>query len=161
MTIQFQVFKRVLTEHPEKTLRFVLLDSKPVPAHFHITDVGSVFRHFIDCGGQVREESYVQIQLWLGADREHRLTAETASKILHQSQEVLTKLPHLAHSEVMIEYQTDLMALYSIDEVEVGEFEIVFSLAATQTQCLAALRHEQEKQLGQATACCAKSSCCG
>jgi hypothetical protein len=161
MSIRFAGFQQVLREYPDKRIGFVLPDGQAVPAHFHITDVGSVFRHFIDCGGQIRDEAYVQIQLWLGADSEHRLTAQTAGKILQQSQPVLARLPDLARSEVMVEYQTTLTSLYAIDEVRVTTDALLFSLRAVQTQCLAALRHEQEKALGHAAACCAQGTCCG
>ncbi|MDG4812634.1 DUF6428 family protein [Hydrogenovibrio sp. 3SP14C1] len=157
----FTEFQRILKEHSSKRLKFVLPDGNSVPEHFHITDVGSVFRHFIDCGGQLREESYVQIQLWLGADKEHRITSETATKILQQSQPVLNKIQQLESCEVMIEYQTMLTALYSIREMKNTEAEIIFFLEATKTQCLAALRHEQEKKQGYESSCCSKDSCCG
>ncbi|MBD3754987.1 MAG: hypothetical protein IE937_05010 [Gammaproteobacteria bacterium] len=136
-------------------------DGQAVPAHFHITDVGSVFRHFIDCGGQIGDEAYVQIQLWLGADSAHRLTAQTAGKILQQSQPVLARLPDLARSEVMVEYQTTLTSLYAIDVVRVTTDALLFALSAVQTQCLAALRHERDKVSGRAAACCAQGTCCG
>lgn len=161
MSIRFAGFEQVLRDYPDKRIEFVLPDGQAVPAHFHITDVGSVFRHFIDCGGQIRDEAYVQIQLWLGADSEHRLTARTAGKILQQSQSVLARLPDLAHSAVMIEYQTNLTALYALGEVRVTAEALLFGLQPTQTQCLAALRHERDKQRGEVSACCGQSACCG
>jgi hypothetical protein len=161
MAIQFEAFKTALSAQSGKQVGFVLPNGQRVPAHFHITDVGSVHRHFIDCGGQVREEYFVQIQLWLGADKAHRLSCDTAAKILQQSQVVLNKLPELARREVMVEYQTEVAGLYAIGEIRVTDKEVVFELQAAKTQCLAALRHEQDKQDGAASACCGQSSCCG
>jgi hypothetical protein len=38
------------------TLVFELPNGTTVPAHFHVTEVGLVTKHFIDCGGTVRIE---------------------------------------------------------------------------------------------------------
>ena len=38
-----------------ETLVFVQADGAPVPAHFHITEVGKIRKHYIDCGGTVRD----------------------------------------------------------------------------------------------------------
>lgn len=158
--MDFKPFQRVLYENPTKQIKFDLPNGDSVPAHFHITDVCSVFKHAIDCGGQTREEAQVQIQLWLGADMEHRLISDTAVKILQQSHAILKKLPDLANTPVVIEYQTEATALYQISHVNLSESEIVFDLQTTQTQCLAALRHEQEKRLGRTTSCCQQNKCC-
>ncbi|MFT7154743.1 MAG: hypothetical protein ACI9Z7_001818, partial [Alteromonas macleodii] len=45
-------------------LTFRLEDGTQVPAHFHVTEVGSVKRNFIDCGGTVRNDEAVNFQLW-------------------------------------------------------------------------------------------------
>ena len=35
-----------------------------VPKHFHVTEVGQVQKHFIDCGGTEEKETLVNFQLW-------------------------------------------------------------------------------------------------
>lgn len=80
MTIKYQHLIDNLSKNPQSLIEFYLSNGNQIPAHFHLTDVGSVFRHFIDCGAQVRNESYVQIQLWLGKDTEHRLNSEVILK---------------------------------------------------------------------------------
>ena len=35
---------------------FQLPNGKLVPNHFHVTEVGKITKHFIDCGGTVRNE---------------------------------------------------------------------------------------------------------
>jgi hypothetical protein len=40
-------------------LVFTLPNGHQVPAHFHVTEVGQVTKHFIDCGGTVRLERVV------------------------------------------------------------------------------------------------------
>lgn len=160
MSISFETFSNALKNNPDKELNFYLPDSERIPQHFHITDVGSVVRNFIDCGGQTRTEQYVQIQLWLGADTDHRLTTDTADKILQQSQPVLNLLPDLSHSEVMIEYKRDLISQYPIESIKETGTEINVFLGNLDTQCLAALRHEQDVRNQNASACCSASGCC-
>lgn len=143
--MMFAEFQRVINAAGQREITFILPNGDRVPSHFHITDVGSVFQHFIDCGGQTRSVSFVQIQLWLGADTEHRLTAATAAKILQQSYPVLRKLPGLADSEVAIEYQTDVTARYDIHEATMTDSEVLFSLTTPPTQCWAAIRHLNAK----------------
>ena len=47
-----------------------------VPSHFHVTEVGKITKHFIDCGGTVRNEEVVNFQLWQADDYDHRLHPE-------------------------------------------------------------------------------------
>ena len=49
---------------------FQLENGSPVPAHFHITEVGMVSKHFIDCGGTVRTEKNVSFQIGRASCRE-------------------------------------------------------------------------------------------
>jgi hypothetical protein len=57
-------------------LTFLFEDGTKGPAHFHITEVGSVKRHFIDCGGTIRNDEAVNFQLWSSYDLHHRLKAD-------------------------------------------------------------------------------------
>ena len=38
------------------TIAFQLPNGDLVPNHFHVTEVGKITKHFIDCGGTVRNE---------------------------------------------------------------------------------------------------------
>lgn len=58
-----------------------------VPNHFHITEVGRVHKHFIDCGGTERKESVVNFQLWSSDDVQHRLSPQKVIQIINLSQE--------------------------------------------------------------------------
>ena len=131
-------------------LEFYLPNGNQVPAHFHLTDVGSVFRHFIDCGAQVRNESYVQIQLWHGTDTAHRLNSNTVLKILSHSSVVLDKLHDLPSAEVILEYKDDVPSQYPIARIEQTDEVVKIHLKTSETQCLAAVRHQQA----------GKGSCC-
>jgi hypothetical protein len=145
MTIQYQQFIDILSKSPQSPIKFYLPNGNKIPAHFHLTDVGSVFRHFIDCGAQVRDESYVQIQVWLGKDTEHRLNGETILKILSHSDVVLNKLSDLQSADVIIEYKDVLTSQYPIADIEQTDHAVKIYLKPSETQCLAAIRHEQAK----------------
>ena len=36
-------------------IAFQLPNGSLVPSHFHVTEVGKVSKHFIDCGGSIRK----------------------------------------------------------------------------------------------------------
>lgn len=164
MSITYQTLIETLGNHPNKKVRFVLPDNKEVPMHYHITDVGAVMRYFIDCGGQQREDHYVHIQLWLGADTEHRLTTDRIQQILAQSQMTLERLDKFEQYPVMFEYQTEMIATYSVQEIietKDTEDDIVVKLAPQYTKCLAAIRHQQEIDHKTESSCCSNQRCCG
>jgi hypothetical protein len=52
---------------------FELPNGTFVPEHFHVTEVGVITKHFIDCGGTVRTEKMANFQLWDANNFEHRL----------------------------------------------------------------------------------------
>lgn len=56
-----------------EAVNFKLSTGDYVPQHFHVTEVGLVTKHFIDCGGVERIEKVVNFQLWDANDFEHRL----------------------------------------------------------------------------------------
>ena len=39
-----------------ETIGFQLPNGELVPNHFHVTEVGKITKHFIDCGGTERKE---------------------------------------------------------------------------------------------------------
>ena len=55
---------------------FQLENGDLIPEHFHVTEVGSVTKSFIDCGGTMRIEHRVNFQLWEANDYDHRLHHE-------------------------------------------------------------------------------------
>jgi hypothetical protein len=107
---------------------FQLEDGSVVPSHFHVTEVGKVHRHFIDCGGVERQETVVNFQLWNADDYDHRLHPEKLAKIIDLS---IDKL-NLPDAEIEVEYQTTTIGKYGIDLSD-G----VFVLTNKQTACLA------------------------
>jgi len=99
-----------------------------IPLHFHITEVGVVVKHFIDCGGSFRSEKKANLQLWVANDTEHRMTADKFLKIIKLSEGLLgtEDLP------VEVEYQGITIGKYDLDHN--GQH---FVLRNTKTACLA------------------------
>ena len=69
--MRLSTFKKILSELD--ILKFQLPDGHFVPPHFHITEVGNINRNYIDCGGVLRQEKKINLQLWVASDIEHRL----------------------------------------------------------------------------------------
>lgn len=111
-----------------KTIGFQLEDGSVVPGHFHVTEVGKVHRHFIDCGGKEREETVINFQLWNADDYDHRIHPDKLLAIIELSQDRL----NLPDAEIEVEYQTQTIGKYGI-AFENG----VFVLINKQTACLA------------------------
>lgn len=111
-----------------KTIRFQLPNGELVPNHFHVTEIGKVTKHFIDCGGTVRNEDVVNFQLWNANDYDHRLHPEKLLDIIELSEKVL----NLDDVEIEVEYQSDTIGKYGLDYDGNN-----FLLVTKQTDCLA------------------------
>jgi hypothetical protein len=70
-------------------VKFELPNGSFVPVHFHVTELGAITRHFIDCGGTERIEKVVNFQLWEAGDFDHRLAPEKLKNIISLSEEKL------------------------------------------------------------------------
>lgn len=111
-----------------ESVNFILPNGAPVSQHFHVTEIGAITRHFIDCGGTERIEKKVNFQLWEADYYDHRLGAEKLLKIINLSEEKLG----IGNLEVEVEYQSETIRKYGL------EFDGVnFLLTSTQTDCLA------------------------
>ncbi|MHA7130890.1 DUF6428 family protein [Algoriphagus namhaensis] len=110
------------------TIAFQLPDGSLVPSHFHVTEVGKVTKHFIDCGGTVRNEEVVNFQLWNADDYDHRLHPEKLLKIIALSEKVL----EISNLEIEVEYQGTSIEKYGLDFDGKN-----FLLTSKHTDCLA------------------------
>lgn len=109
-------------------VKFTLPNGELVPPHFHVTEVGNIQKHFIDCGGTIRKESVINFQLFTATDYDHRLSAQKLRSIIELSEEKLG----LENLEIEVEYQGETIGKYGL------EFQnSVFQLTSTQTDCLA------------------------
>jgi len=118
---------KTLLKHSSK-IEFKLPNGELVPTHFHVTEVGKVSKHFIDCGGTERIEEVVNFQLWNADDYDHRLHPEKLLSIIELSEERLG----LPDSEIEVEYQGETIGKYALDYSD-G----TFLLTSKQTDCLA------------------------
>lgn len=119
-------FKKQLSSTNE--LVFELPNGTNVPTHFHVTEVGQVTKHFIDCGGTIRNEKVVNFQLWEANDFDHRLAPQKLMSIIELSEKKLG----LEDAEIEVEYQSDTIGKYGIDFNGKN-----FILTSKQTNCLA------------------------
>ena len=137
---------------------FKLPDGNYLPAHFHVTEVGLITKHFIDCGGTEHKETVANFQLWEAGDYDHRLAPQKFLHILGLSQRILGS----EDPDIEVEYQQNTIGKFGL---EFNDNE--FMLTTKQTACLAAaacsITDKQKvslKDLKQQTACCAPGSGC-
>ena len=137
-----------------------LPNGKLVPRHFHVTEVGKLNNHFIDCGGTVRQEEVISLQLWEENDYDHRLHPEKLLHIIELSEKVL----RLENLNIEVEYQNETIGKYGLDFNGTE-----FLLINTKTDCLAktncGISNKKEKVAlsdinSNATACCTPNSGC-
>jgi len=137
-------------------------NGKLIPQHFHITEVGLITKHFIDCGATIRTEKVINFQVWLANDTEHRLTPKKLLGIISQSEPLFNN----EDLEIEIEYQGETIGKYGLNKE--GEN---FVLTNKETNCLAQdhcgipkekMKVNLRELQPQATACCSTStgSCC-
>jgi len=151
-------FKKQLSSTNE--LVFELPNGTKVPTHFHVTEVGQVTKHFIDCGGTIRNEKAVNFQLWEANDFDHRLAPQKLMSIIELSEKKLG----LEDAEIEVEYQSDTIGKYGIDFNGKN-----FILTSKQTNCLASdscgipaekLKVNLSQLQTSSQSCCAPGSGC-
>jgi len=156
--MKLNILKEILNEI--NTIRFILPNGSMVPIHFHVTEVGLIEKRFIDCGGTLRNEQFVNFQLWEADDFDHRLAPQKLRSIIELAEKEL-KLPD---AEIEVEYQGETIGKYGL-----AFNGISFLLTNKQTACLAedACGIPEQKQrvklsdLSNKTSCCdPKSGCC-
>lgn len=146
--------KSVLKE--VETIAFQLPNGSLVPSHFHVTEVGKITKHFIDCGGTIRNEEVVNFQLWSANDYDHRLHPNKLLDIIELSE----KLLQIEDLEIEVEYQSDTIGKFGL------EFNgSHFLLTSKQTDCLApdkcGIPVEKPKvKLSEINTCTPGSGCC-
>lgn len=155
--MDLQELKNVLEGLNE--LSFQLPNGQLVPAHFHVTEVGVVNKKYIDCGGTLRQETKVNLQLWEANDYDHRLHAEKFSAIIKLAEEQLG----IDNAPVEIEYQGDTIEVYDL-VFEQNQLKLVSKF----TNCLAPDKCGVEdtkpklnlKSIGDSTNTCTPGSGC-
>ncbi len=136
-----------------EAVRFQLPDGSYLAPHFHVTEVGLVTKHFIDCGGTERTETHANFQLWEADDYDHRLAPQKFLHIMKLCEKVLGETDH----EIEVEYQ----------QSTVGKFGLMFDgtdfiLTNKKTDCLArdACGIPDNAQKDASSCCLPASGCC-
>ncbi|WP_309607895.1 DUF6428 family protein [Flavobacterium sp.] len=152
-------FKKQLENTVE--LQFSLPNGEKIPSHFHITEMGMITKHFIDCGVSIHEEKKVTFQLWFANDFEHRLTPDKGLKIIDASHKIMGD----EDLEIEVEYQmVETIGKFGLD-FDNGNFK----LTRKETTCLAidscGIPIEKVKvKMGEwkekAISCAPNSGCC-
>jgi Family of unknown function (DUF6428) len=126
--------KSALREHSDKALLFVLPDGDPIPAEFHVTEVGHVAKNFIDCGGTRRSAETAILQVWVSeSDPGHRLAPGKLLSILELAGSVVPS----DDLGVEVEYEGCSVSQYPVVGFSVGRGELRFALGEKHTDCLA------------------------
>lgn len=140
-------------------LKFSLENGTDVPAHFHITEVGKVNREFIDCGGTVRSEYAVNLQLWNADDTDHRLEAGKLLNIIHLSEDKLG----ITDGNIEVEYQGATIGKYGLDYKD-GMFLLIPTYTACLAQDACGIPSAKPKlklsELQKGSSCCTPNSGC-
>ena len=132
--MNLSALKTNLRRNPSNHVLFVLPDGHPIPAAFHVTEVGQVTKTFVDCGGTVRRVETCLLQAWVSEmDPDHRLTAEKLANILDLSAQILPSEDH----EVEVEYEPCAVAQYQVEGAELVDDQLRFQLVHKHTDCLA------------------------
>ena len=131
--MNLRVFKSLLGKNPEQLVSFVLPDGELIPANYHVTEVGHLTKRFIDCGGTRREASSCQLQVWLGSDADHRLTAGRLIGILELAAPIILS----DELDLEVEYEACAISQYQVAAGEAQGDRLRIELASKHTDCLA------------------------
>ncbi len=134
------------------TVNFKLENGTYVPEHFHVTEIGVVTKHFIDCGGKVRNEKLANFQLWDANDFEHKLKPAKLLNIIAISEKILA----MEDLEIEVEYQSETIGKYDL-----GFDGENFILLSKKTACLAQESCGTKPKIEEKKVCCSpESNCC-
>ena len=110
------------------SLSFKLENGTPVPSHFHLTEIGVIDKRFVDCGGTLRREKVISLQLWTADDTDHRFHPTKWLRIIDQFEVELG----MQDQELEVEYQQETIGKFGL------AFDgISFILLNKKTSCLA------------------------
>lgn len=153
--INWQAFKTVLLDNPEKVLQFQYAAGQFVDASYHITEIKQAPIVSVDCGGVMNSWTEIIVQLWeppvAQTDR-----AMKVSKALSIIGLVEKSLPLNPLGIVKIEFgnsKFDTRQMYPSEFVAGGD-SIIVNLVADFTQCKAITRGGSCGTTPSGDACC-------
>lgn len=141
-----------------KSVSFRLPDGTELPAHFHVTEVGLVTKHFIDCGGVERTETVANFQLWEAGDYDHRLAPQKFLHILDLSRKILG----VQDLEIEVEYQQGTIGKFGLD-FDGQHFLLVPKFTACLAQDACGIPDKKNLSLSEllvSSACTPGGGCC-
>ena len=156
--MKLSLLTALLQDHPDKQFRLVLPNQDAVPVSFHITEVAHVQKRFIDCGGALHTTNTCQLQAWVYTDTDHRLLAGKMAGVLGLAQKVL---PENQDLDIEIEYEDTAISQYPVADYAVTDSEVILSLTAKHTDCLAKAVCLPQLPMASGAGCGCGPSCCG
>jgi hypothetical protein len=141
-----------------QSVSFRLPDGTELPGHFHITEVGLVTKHFIDCGGVERTETVASFQLWEAGDYDHRLAPQKFLHILDLSRKILGE----QDLEIEVEYQQGTLSKFGLD-FDGQNFLLVPKFTACLAQDACGIPDKKKLSLSElpvSSSCTPGGSCC-
>lgn len=133
-------------------ITFELPNGSQIPNHFHITEVGKVTKNYIDCGGVLRREELISMQLWEANDYDHRITPNKFIDIITLSENIFD----LKDKEIEIEYQGKT----TINKYGLDFNGRSFVLTSKTTDCLAKDKCGITPVIQEEKYCTPGSGCC-
>ncbi|MEJ7778886.1 MAG: DUF6428 family protein [Daejeonella sp.] len=135
-TLNWQLFKETLLQHPGLDLQFQYAENKWVDASYHITEIKQAPIVSVDCGGVVNTWTEVIVQLWEPGEQQQKraMKVRKALSIIEEK-----KLPLNPIGVVKIEFgnsQFDTRQMYPDDILAEGE-NLIVNLVPDLTQCKA------------------------
>jgi hypothetical protein len=143
-----------------KSIGFKLPNGELVQPHFHVTEVGKITKDFVDCGGEVRNETVINFQLWEENDYDHRLHPEKLAQIIGISE----KMFNLEDLEIEVEYQgKETIGKYNLD-FDGTHFLLTSKITACLAQDACGIPAKKPtikiSDMGSANSCAPDSGCC-
>ncbi len=136
-------------------VEFALPNQQRVPAHFHVTEIGAISKHFIDCGGTMRQEQAINFQLYTSTDDDHRLSVEKLRNIITLSEQALG----LPNAEIEVEYQGQTIEKYGL-AFEAGVFHLIPKATACLAEEACGLPSLTQPTIAPSQTCTPGSGCC-
>jgi hypothetical protein len=157
--MNWQNFRSLIAEHPDKHLQFKYTENQLVDASYHITEIKQAPITSVDCGGVMNAWTEIIIQLWepLVKDSERAMTVSKALSIIELVEKAMPLNPI---ATVKIEFgnsKYDTRQMYPGDIAVDGD-NLIVVLHPDFTQCKAIDRGQSCGTTTSGEECCAPST---
>ncbi|HEY1047906.1 MAG TPA: DUF6428 family protein [Bacteroidia bacterium] len=140
-----------------EALNFYTPEGKLTPQHFHVTELGLISRHFIDCGTSIHTDNFINFQIWVAEDTAHRLSPDKFQGIISASEKVIGSENH----EIEVEYQSNTIGRYGL-EFKDGAFHLTnkYTDCLAKDNCGVPKKKLNLVELGNEGSCCTPGGGC-